>query len=134
MIPSFFTKDDVNRILHTGKYIHFLHTVCQCESELTPSRKMLTALRNSEGIEIKYCNILIQRILIILCLDKNLFPTLNQGVIIKEIINNACTESSIVVLNILKEKFKLFLHFEGIRRYMLLGQGDFVTSFLEILQ
>jgi len=68
-----------------------------------------------------------------LCLDKDLFPTLNQG-IIKEIINNACNESSIAVLNILKEKFKLFLHFEGIRRYMLLGQGDFVTNFLEILQ
>jgi len=50
MIPSFFTIDDVNRILRTGKYIYFLHTVCKCESELTPSRKTLIALRNSQGM------------------------------------------------------------------------------------
>lgn len=59
---------------------------------------------------------------------------LEKGNIISDLINKACTESSTVVLDILKEKFKLFLHFEGLRRYMLLGQGDFVTSLLEILQ
>lgn len=67
-------------------------------------------------------------------LDKDLFPILEKGNIISDLINSACTESSTVVLDILKEKFKLFLHFEGLRRYMLLGQGDFVTSLLEILQ
>lgn len=59
---------------------------------------------------------------------------LEKGNAISDLINKACTESSTVVLDILKEKFKLFLHFEGLRRYMLLGQGDFVTSLLEILQ
>lgn len=67
-------------------------------------------------------------------LDKDLFPMLEQGSIISDMINKACTESSTVVLDILKEQFNLFLHFEGLRRYMLLGQGDFVTSLLEILQ
>lgn len=59
---------------------------------------------------------------------------LEKGSIISDLINKACTESSTVVLDILKDKFKLFLHFEGLRRYMLLGQGDFITSLLEVLQ
>lgn len=59
---------------------------------------------------------------------------LEKGSIISDLIDKACTESSEVVLDILKDKFKLFLHFEGLRRYMLLGQGDFIISLLEILQ
>uniref|UniRef100_A0A2H8TSH1 Gamma-tubulin complex component 3 n=1 Tax=Melanaphis sacchari TaxID=742174 RepID=A0A2H8TSH1_9HEMI len=114
MVPTFFTKEDVNRIFRTGRYINFLHTICKSKPDLTPSRKTLKDLRNSG--------------------DKDLFPMLEQGSIISDLINKACTESSTVVLDILKEKFKLFLHFEGLRRYMLLGQGDFVTSLLEILQ
>lgn len=67
-------------------------------------------------------------------LDKDLFPMLENGSTMSDIISKACIESSTVVLDILKEKFNLFLHFEGLRRYMLLGRGDFVTSLLEVLQ
>ncbi|VVC44645.1 Hypothetical protein CINCED_3A003530 [Cinara cedri] len=114
MIPTFFTKEDVNRIFRTGRYINFLHTICKSKPDLTQSRKVLKDFRNSG--------------------NKDLFPMLEKGSIISDLINEACTESSTVVLDILKDKFKLFLHFEGLRRYMLLGQGDFVTSLLEILQ
>ncbi|XP_050527568.1 gamma-tubulin complex component 3-like [Daktulosphaira vitifoliae] len=114
MVPAFFTKDIINSIFRTGRYINFLHTICGSKPELSPSREVLKELRNSG--------------------DKDLFPMLEQGSIISDMINKACTESSTMVLDILKEKFKLFLHFEGLRRYMLLGQGDFVTTLLEILQ
>lgn len=49
MVPAFFTKEDVNRIFHTGRYIHFLHTICKSKPDLTPSRKTLKDLRNSGG-------------------------------------------------------------------------------------
>ncbi|XP_050438491.1 gamma-tubulin complex component 3-like [Adelges cooleyi] len=114
MVPAFFTKDDVNSIFRTGRYINFLHTICGSKPSLTPSREALKELRNLG--------------------DNDLFPMLEQGSIISDMVSKACTESSAMVLDILKEKFKLFLHFEGLRRYMLLGQGDFVTGLLEILQ
>lgn len=49
MVPAFFTKEDVNNIFHTGRYIHFLHTICESKPDLTPSRKVLKDLRNSGG-------------------------------------------------------------------------------------
>lgn len=50
MVPAFFTKEDVNNIFHTGRYIHFLHTICESKPDLTPSRKVLKDLRNSGGL------------------------------------------------------------------------------------
>lgn len=49
MIPVFFTKNDVNKIYHTGRYINFLHEICKIRADITPSRKMLMDLRNSGG-------------------------------------------------------------------------------------
>jgi len=49
MVPAFFTKEDVNRIFRTGRYINFLHTICKSKPDLTPSRKTLKDLRNSGG-------------------------------------------------------------------------------------
>lgn len=50
MIPALFTREDVNRIFHTGRYINFLHTICKIKPDLTPSRKILKDLRNSGGM------------------------------------------------------------------------------------
>lgn len=49
MIPIFFTKNDVNKIYHTGRYINFLHDICKIRADITPTRQMLIDLRNSGG-------------------------------------------------------------------------------------
>lgn len=54
MVPAFFSKEDVNNIFHTGRYIHFLHTICESKPDLTPSRKVLKDLRNSGGLYRKH--------------------------------------------------------------------------------
>lgn len=50
MTPTFFTKDDVNRIFRTGRNINFLYTICKSKPDLTPSRIALKNLRNSGGV------------------------------------------------------------------------------------
>lgn len=50
MVPTFFTKEDVNRIFRSGRYINFLHTICKSKPDLTPSRIVLKDLRNSGGV------------------------------------------------------------------------------------
>jgi gamma-tubulin complex component 3 len=43
-------------------------------------------------------------------------------------------ETSKLVLETLVNKFKLFQHFQGLRRYILLGQGDFANYFMELIE
>lgn len=60
MIPVFFTKEDVNQIFRTGRYINFLHTICKSKPDLTPSRKVLKDFRNSGGMYVMHNNIILK--------------------------------------------------------------------------
>jgi gamma-tubulin complex component 3 len=42
-------------------------------------------------------------------------------------------ETSLRVLDLLKNKYRLFEHLQSLRRYLLLGQGDFIRHLLELL-
>lgn len=50
------------------------------------------------------------------------------------IIESAFMETSQLVLNTLKSQFKLFENFHGLRRYMLMGQGDFYRYLIQLLE
>ena len=53
---------------------------------------------------------------------------------VSELIDNAYREVSKVVLKTLCEEFKMSAHLEALRKYMLLGQGDFIHHLLEIIE
>lgn len=53
---------------------------------------------------------------------------------VSELISKAYKEVSKNVLNTLNENFKMQTHFEALRKYMLLGQGDFIHYLLEIIE
>lgn len=48
-------------------------------------------------------------------------------------LENVYKETSLRVLNLLKNKYKLNEHLQSLRRYLLLGQGDFIRHLLELL-
>lgn len=48
-------------------------------------------------------------------------------------LEKAYREISLRVLDLLKNKYRLFEHLQSLRRYLLLGQGDFIRHLLELL-
>ena len=38
------------------------------------------------------------------------------------------------LLHVMTKEYKLHLHFKALRKYMLLGQGDFVRYLLDVLE
>lgn len=50
------------------------------------------------------------------------------------IIESAFMEASQLVLDTLKTQFKLYENFQGLRRYMLMGQGDFFRYLMQLLE
>ncbi|KAJ8911185.1 hypothetical protein NQ315_006028 [Exocentrus adspersus] len=48
-------------------------------------------------------------------------------------LDNVYKETSLRVLDLLKNKYKLYEHLQSLRRYLLLGQGDFIRHLLELL-
>lgn len=52
----------------------------------------------------------------------------------QEIIDAAYEDTSTVLIEILMRKYKLLDHFNSLRRYLLLGQGDFINHLMELME
>ena len=59
---------------------------------------------------------------------------IERGSQVSELIDKACREISKMVLDSLNENFKMQIHLEALRKYMLLGQGDFIHYLLKIIE
>ena len=49
-------------------------------------------------------------------------------------IDTAYIETSSVLIEILMKKYKLLDHFNSLRRYLLLGQGDFIRHLMDLME
>ena len=49
-------------------------------------------------------------------------------------IDTAYVETSSVLIEILMKKYKLLDHFNSLRRYLLLGQGDFIRHLMDLME
>lgn len=112
MIPSFITLDQASKILATGKSINFLRQICK-DSEELPGRDSLQKLFTSTTAEALY--------------------TPEQSIDLHSTLESVYRETSLRVLDLLKGKFRLIEHLQALRRYLLLGQGDFIRHLLELL-
>lgn len=112
MIPSFINMEQARRILATGKSINFLRQICKDGGQL-PGREALHKLFNTTSAEALF--------------------TPEQSIEFHSTLENVYKETSLRVLDLLKNKFKLYEHLQSLRRYLLLGQGDFIRHFLELL-
>lgn len=112
MIPSFINMEQAKRILATGKSINFLRQICKDGGQL-PGREALHKLFNTTSAEALF--------------------TPEQSIEFHSTLENVYKETSLRVLDLLKNKFNLYEHLQSLRRYLLLGQGDFIRHLLELL-
>ncbi|GLV41423.1 Gamma-tubulin ring protein 91 [Carabus blaptoides fortunei] len=112
MLPSFITVAQAKKILVTGKSINFIREICQDLSNL-PGREVMQ--RTFENIN-----------------AEALFTT-ELSLELHKILDNAYRETSNRVLDIMRGQNRLVEHMQAFRRYLLLGQGDFIRHLLELL-
>lgn len=112
MVPSFITMEQANKILATGKSINFLRQICKDNGQL-PGRESLQKLFKSISAEALFAS--------------------EQSIEFHATLENVYRETSLRVLDLLKNKYRLLEHLQSLRRYLLLGQGDFIRHLIELL-
>ncbi|KAM9189827.1 gamma-tubulin complex component 3 isoform 2-T2 [Dugong dugon] len=113
MIPSFITMDQSRKVLLIGKSINFLHQVCH---DQTPTAKMIAVTKSAESPKDA----------------ADLFTDLENAFQGK--IDAAYFETSKYLLDVLNKKYSLLDHMQAMRRYLLLGQGDFIRHLMDLLK
>ncbi|XP_028737129.1 gamma-tubulin complex component 3 [Peromyscus leucopus] len=113
MIPSFITMDQSRKVLLIGKSINFLHQVCH---DQTPTTKMIAVTKSAESPRDA----------------ADLFTDLENAFQGK--IDAAYFETSKYLLDVLNKKYSLLEHMQAMRRYLLLGQGDFIRHLMDLLK
>ncbi|XP_021513081.1 gamma-tubulin complex component 3 [Meriones unguiculatus] len=113
MIPSFITMDQSRKVLLIGKSINFLHQVCH---DQTPTTKMIAVTKSAESP----------------CDAADIFTDLENAFQGK--IDAAYFETSKYLLDVLNKKYSLLEHMQAMRRYLLLGQGDFIRHLMDLLK
>ncbi|XP_053403084.1 gamma-tubulin complex component 3-like [Mercenaria mercenaria] len=112
MIPTFITTEQAKRILLTGKSINYLRQVCQDRSP-TKGREAAMALDMSQA-EWMFTQDLSNNFL--------------------DMIDTVYKETSRHLLDVLHAKYKFMDHLKAMRRYLLLGQGDFIRHLMDLLE
>lgn len=113
MIPSFISMAQARKILATGKSINFLRQVCEDHSPVN-SREMLRQALEKSSAEALFA--------------------LDQHSDLQSLMDTTYLEISRRVLDVLNSKYKFMEHMQALRRYLLLGQGDFIRHLMEILE
>lgn len=111
LIPNVMSEEQAQMILRSGKAIHFLNVICGKQTPITGSRERLHTME-----------------------ELNLLDLCEPRSKLNEIIASIFVETSKQVLDTLVNQFKLYQHFQGLRRYILLGQGDFVNYYMELVE
>ncbi|XP_029307491.1 gamma-tubulin complex component 3 [Cottoperca gobio] len=113
MIPTFITMDQARKVLLIGKSINFLHQVCH---DRTPPGQ-ITAASNSADTPRDAAELLSD-------LDGAF----------QEKIDAAYFDTSKYLLDVLNRNYLLLEHLQAMRRYLLLGQGDFIRHLMDLLK
>uniref|UniRef100_A0A673GPX9 Gamma-tubulin complex component 3 homolog n=1 Tax=Sinocyclocheilus rhinocerous TaxID=307959 RepID=A0A673GPX9_9TELE len=113
MIPSFITMDQARKVLLIGKSINFLHQVCH---DRTPPGKIMPASKSTDSPK-----------------DATELFTDLEGAFQSKI-DAAYFETSKYLLDVLNKNYQLLEHLQAMRRYLLLGQGDFIRHLMDLLK
>uniref|UniRef100_A0A671V8J9 Tubulin gamma complex component 3 n=1 Tax=Sparus aurata TaxID=8175 RepID=A0A671V8J9_SPAAU len=113
MIPTFITMDQARKVLLIGKSINFLHQVCH---DRTPPGKITAASKSADT-------------------PKDAAELLSdlEGAF-QEKIDAAYFDTSKYLLDVLNRNYLLLEHLQAMRRYLLLGQGDFIRHLMDLLK
>ncbi|XP_034534093.1 gamma-tubulin complex component 3 [Notolabrus celidotus] len=114
MIPTFITMDQARKVLLIGKSINFLHQVCH---DRTPPGKITAAASKSADTTKDAAELLSDL----------------EGAF-QEKIDAAYFDTSKYLLDVLNRNYLLLEHLQAMRRYLLLGQGDFIRHLMDLLK
>jgi len=112
MIPSFLQPEMARKILLTGKSINFLRQVCQDRATM----RNREVVKKSQTTQVE-----------------SIFSSSLDGVF-SAMIDTVYRETSTHLLDILQNKYKFMEHLTAMRRYLLLGQGDFIRHLMDLLE
>lgn len=116
MIPSFIKSEEAVKIMLVGKTINFLRLVCHDRTALQIKKQVQTALPSHE----------------MKSEDWNKESGFNIDLMNSVDLANDVTSSHL--LHILYDRYKLLTHLQALRKFLLLGQGDFIRHLLDLLQ
>ncbi|PAA71146.1 hypothetical protein BOX15_Mlig015408g3 [Macrostomum lignano] len=113
MIPRFITAEQARKILLTGKAINFLRLVCgeRRLQSLRPQSSKTVALPSPHAM-----------------LSQTLDPSFDR------MVSDTYRDASQHLLRILFTKYHFIDHLKALRRYLLLGQGDFICHLMDLLE
>eukprot|EP00731_Ephydatia_muelleri_P030066 Em0021g589a len=111
MLPSFVTKELAQKILIIGKSINFLHQRCHDHTQLHVA-SMKQWYINEKG--------------------EATFSSMTGPSLVK-VVDVAYQETSKHLLHVLHNKYNFTKHLKALRRYLLLGQGDFIRHLMDLL-
>ncbi|XP_054270403.1 LOW QUALITY PROTEIN: gamma-tubulin complex component 3-like [Macrosteles quadrilineatus] len=160
LVPAVMTEQQAMMVLSAGRCINFLNEICSHKMEVTGARAKLRKLHTAkEGEFLQLAEpasplaIIIEAacreasqlvletlksqfyvLLSMFVLQRGSFCSWQSRPVLAIIIEAACREASQLVLETLKSQFKLFVNFHGLRRYMLMGQGDFYRYLIQLLE
>uniref|UniRef100_A0A671PRM7 Gamma-tubulin complex component 3 homolog n=1 Tax=Sinocyclocheilus anshuiensis TaxID=1608454 RepID=A0A671PRM7_9TELE len=101
------------QVLLIGKSINFLHQVCH---DRTPPGKIMPASKSTDSPK-----------------DASVLFTDLEGAFQSKI-DAAYFETSKYLLDVLNKNYQLLEHLQAMRRYVLLGQGDFIRHLMDLLK
>jgi gamma-tubulin complex component 3 len=113
MVPSFIPLAQANKILATGKSINFLREICHDHTPVKGREELKHALECTSV--------------------EALFMADREGDL-QMMMDTAYLETSRRVLDVLIGQYKFLEHLQALRRYLLLGQGDFIRHLMELLE
>jgi len=115
MLPSFIHNDLATKILNIGKSINFIRVVCDDRSPIFGH----SAIKNNNEKSVKE--------------EKLAVEELNSSAL-KIFIDLVYENTSKHLLDVLFRKYKFLDHLKAMRRYLLLGQGDFIRHLMDLLE
>ncbi|ELU14115.1 hypothetical protein CAPTEDRAFT_224608 [Capitella teleta] len=127
MIPSFISPDQANKILLTGKSINFLRQVCKDRTTIR-NRDAIKNAETTQGEQERSLRIISVNLISVESIfmqDMLAFP---------KMIDTVYKETSQHLLEVLHNKYKFMEHLKAMRRYLLLGQGDFIRHLMDLLE
>ncbi|CAF4040008.1 unnamed protein product [Rotaria sp. Silwood2] len=107
MVPSFISMEQAKKIWITGKSINFLRVVCK-------DRTMLQINKTPASSE-------------------SLFQQ-QRSTEFQDMIISIYNETTRYLRSILDDKYQMMDHFKAIKRYLLLGQGDFIKYLMDLME
>lgn len=116
MLPSFISNDIATKILNIGKSINFIRVVCEDRTPIL-GHSAIEKLR-SDGTEI----------------DEELRVEELNSSALGDFIDMVYDNTSKHLLDVLFKRYKFLDHLKAMRRYLLLGQGDFIRHLMDLLE